>query len=150
VGASGTWTAAVVLGLAWLAFAARTVQECAAGVGTLHSAVRALDGVHLAHSGKPHAAGPYRLLLPYASKFRRGWLLILALTLLSTLVSLAQPWPLKVLVDNVLSAQPLSGMIAQVAAFLPGAQTREGLLVWVAAAGVLLFLCTSALDALLT
>jgi ABC-type multidrug transport system fused ATPase/permease subunit/GT2 family glycosyltransferase len=149
-GASGAWPAAAGLGLVWLVFAVRTLHECAAAVGTLRSGVRAIEGVHLTDAGKPPGSRPYRLLLPYAARSWRGWLLILALTLLSTAVSLAQPWPLKVLVDNVLSAQPLSSVIAEAAAVLPGTGTREGLLVWVVLAGVLLFLATSALDALLT
>jgi ABC-type multidrug transport system fused ATPase/permease subunit/GT2 family glycosyltransferase len=149
-GTSGAWVAAAVLGLVWLLFAVRTLHECAAAVGTLRAGVRALEGVQLTASGKPPGSRPYRLLLPYAAKFWRGWLFILALTLLSTAVSLAQPWPLKVLVDYVLSAQPLSSVIAQIAAALPGTGTREGLLVWVVLAGVLLFLATGALDTLLT
>ncbi|MGA7732007.1 MAG: ABC transporter transmembrane domain-containing protein, partial [Chloroflexia bacterium] len=150
-GGSGAWVAAVGLGFVGAAFAGRVLYECAASLGTLRMGVRATEGVQLDATGKkPGPTGPYRILLPYVSKYWRGWLLILALTLLSTGLTLLQPWPLKVLVDNVLSAQPLSGVAGQIAAPLPGMDNREGLLIWVVAGGVILFLCTSGIDMLLT
>ncbi len=48
----------------------------------------------------------YRRLLSYAAPYRRGWAAIVAVTLLSTAISLLQPWPLKVLVDHVLGGRP--------------------------------------------
>ena len=47
----------------------------------------------------------YRQLLRYALPYWRGWILIVFVTLLSTAFGLLQPWPMKVLVDNVLGGQ---------------------------------------------
>ena len=69
---------------------------------------------------------------------------------LSTIFSLLQPWPMKVLVDNVLGGQALGGVAGQVAAFLPGSDGAPGLLAWVAVGGLVLFAASSGLDALLT
>ena len=44
----------------------------------------------------------YRRLLRYAWPYKGGWATIVAATLLTTGLSLLQPWPLKVLVDDVL------------------------------------------------
>ena len=57
-------------------------------------------------------------------------------------VDLAKPFPLKLLVDNVLGDQPIPDPIAM----LPGADTPKGLLAWVAAATVALFLIQTLLD----
>src|SRR5688500_723295 len=56
----------------------------------------------------------YRWLLSYAVPYTRGWLGIAAAMLLSTAVSLLQPWPLKVLVDQVLGGAPAAGALQAV------------------------------------
>jgi ATP-binding cassette, subfamily B, bacterial len=90
-----------------------------------------------------HSRSPYRLLLGYAARNRQGWALIFAVTLVTTAASLLTPWPMKVLVDNVLHGEPAAGF----ASWLPGAGQRETLLVYAAAASLLLFALSSALNA---
>ena len=91
----------------------------------------------------------YRWLLNYALPYTRGWLGIAAAMLLSTGVSLLQPWPLKVLVDQVLGGDRASGTLQTVVSWLPGASTTQGLLGWVVAAGVLIFVINSAVEVVL-
>ncbi len=93
---------------------------------------------------------PYRFLLRYASRYRQGWILILVVTLLSSASALLQPWPLKILVDHVFGSKPMSEVVRSVVMFLPGASTLEGLLVWVALAGLAIFAIDSILDVILT
>ncbi|MDP9373230.1 MAG: ABC transporter transmembrane domain-containing protein, partial [Chloroflexota bacterium] len=92
----------------------------------------------------------YRRLLRYAIPYRRGWALILAVTLLSTAFGLLQPWPLKILVDHVFGQQPLSEPLRRAIGALPGARTSGGQLAWVALAGLVIFAVDSALDVILT
>ncbi|HUP24718.1 MAG TPA: ABC transporter transmembrane domain-containing protein, partial [Thermoanaerobaculia bacterium] len=65
--------------------------------------------------------------------------LLLALALLGAGVGLLTPWPLKLIVDHVLAARDLPGSVAWIER-LPGAGASTGLLVWLAAATVALFL----------
>jgi ATP-binding cassette subfamily B protein/subfamily B ATP-binding cassette protein MsbA len=71
-------------------------------------------------------------------------------TLASNAFGLLQPWPMKVLVDHVLSDAPLAPSIAALMALLPGAATPRGMLIWVVLAGLGIFAIHSALDVLLT
>jgi ATP-binding cassette subfamily B protein/subfamily B ATP-binding cassette protein MsbA len=91
----------------------------------------------------------YRRLFGYAAPYRRGWAGIAAATLASTALTLLQPWPVKVLVDHVLGAAPSTGPLAAALRHLPFAATPEGLLAWVVGAGLLVFLATSAAEAIL-
>jgi ATP-binding cassette, subfamily B, bacterial len=88
----------------------------------------------------------YTLLLRYAARRRWGWAAITGTTLLSTAVALAAPLPLKVLVDNVLGSQPTPELLA----WLPGVGSDHGLLAWVVAAEVAVFVAATALDVVLT
>ena len=54
-------------------------------------------------------------------------------------VELIKPWPLKVLVDNGISGEPLSGTGGRIVALLPGAGSQDGLIAWCVAATVLVF-----------
>ena len=57
-----------------------------------------------------------RLLRPY-----RGWLAIILLaTLIETAMSLAAPWPLKIILDNVIERRPEPGWLSHLASWLPG------------------------------
>ncbi len=57
-----------------------------------------------------------RLLRPY-----RGWLaIILFATALETAMSLAAPWPLKIVLDNVIEGQPEPLWLTHLASWLPG------------------------------
>jgi ATP-binding cassette subfamily B protein/subfamily B ATP-binding cassette protein MsbA len=91
----------------------------------------------------------YGQLLRYAAADRKGWAVIFALTLLTGGLSLLQPWPMKVVVDNVLGRAPLAGPGAAVGV-LPGASSPRGLLAWMVAAGLVVFALNSAADVLLT
>jgi len=83
-----------------------------------------------------------RRLLPYAWRRRGPLVLVAAGMLLDIGFTLLQPWPLKVLVDNVLRGRPLHGFLLGLFRDLPGPQTREGLLIWTIAALVVIFLLT--------
>lgn len=78
-------------------------------------------------------------LIPYMRPEWRGLLAILSLTLASVAVSLLNPWPMKLIVDNVLRHQPLSGSTAWIER-LPAANSPSGQIAWLAAATVTLFL----------
>ena len=91
----------------------------------------------------------YQRLLGYAARYWKGWLLILAVTLLSSALALLQPWPIKILVDHVLGAQALPEALARGAALLPGGGTVGGLLVCVVVAGLLIFAIDSLADVVL-
>src|SRR5687767_3122195 len=90
--------------------------------------------------------GRYRTLLRYAWPYRRGWTAIAVATLLTTAVGLLGPWPLKLLVDNVLGDKPLPDALA----WLPGVGSPETLLLWVVAGGLFVFAAAATLDIALT
>jgi ATP-binding cassette, subfamily B, bacterial len=94
--------------------------------------------------------GRYRHLLGYIRNYRAGWLLLAAVTLLNIPFALLQPWPMKVLVDNVLGSEPLSASLAWALSFLPGTGSAAGLLAWVAASGLFVFIINSLSDVILT
>jgi ATP-binding cassette subfamily B protein/subfamily B ATP-binding cassette protein MsbA len=75
-----------------------------------------------------------------------SWALVFGLTLASSAVALATPWPMKVFVDQVAGHTPVTGMLAS----LPGTASRAGLLVWVVVAEVVVFSFAGALDVVLT
>jgi ATP-binding cassette, subfamily B, bacterial len=83
--------------------------------------------------------GPTRIwelcaaLLPYAKKRWPG----LLSTLLTTGVAVLKPWPMKVIVDYVLLAQPVPARLAEA---VPGGGAPVNLLWWGVAATVLIFL----------
>ena len=60
-------------------------------------------------------------------------------------VDLARPWPIKLLVDNVLGGKHLSHSIHDVVYSLPGPGGRDQLLFWVVIATVLIFLAANLL-----
>jgi ATP-binding cassette subfamily B protein len=81
-----------------------------------------------------------RRLLPYAWR-RRGSLSLVALTMVADIgLAVLQPWPLKVLVDNVLRGKPLPGFLQDVFHALPGPASRDALLTWTIVATVVIFL----------
>ncbi|MEP6602289.1 MAG: ABC transporter transmembrane domain-containing protein, partial [Nitrospirota bacterium] len=55
-------------------------------------------------------------------------------------LELLTPWPMKILVDNVLQGHAVRGALADVTGFLPGALTRHGLLAWVIGGTIAVFL----------
>jgi hypothetical protein len=81
------------------------------------------------------SVGTYRRLIRYAVVYWRGWTVIVIVTLLSTVFSLLQPWPMKVLIDHVLGDAKMPAGLSVVVSWLPGASSTVGLLAWVVAAG---------------
>ncbi len=75
-------------------------------------------------------------------------ILIAVATLALVGIKLLVPWPLKLIVDHVLADRPLPEPVAWIVA-LPGAGSARGLLAWLAAATVLLFLAKRLVNVLL-
>ena len=85
------------------------------------------------------AAGSFRRqarLLRYAKPHWRGLLVLIATMLANIGLDLLRPWPIKLVVDNVLGDSGLPGALA----WLPGVDGPRGLLVWVVIATLLIFL----------
>jgi ATP-binding cassette, subfamily B, bacterial len=99
--------------------------------------------------GSWNALSPYRRLLGYAAPYRSGWLAIAAVTLVSSLSTLLQPWPMKILVDNVVGGQQATGPLAALLSWLPRAESTHGLLAWVVAGGLCLFVIAITAEAVL-
>ncbi|MBO0886070.1 MAG: ABC transporter ATP-binding protein, partial [Acidimicrobiales bacterium] len=79
--------------------------------------------------------GWYRFLLSYAGRYRLSWGVIVVATVASTAATLAEPWPLKILADDVLGhGSPPFGL------------SHASLLVLVALAAVAVFLAAAGLD----
>lgn len=86
----------------------------------------------------------FRKILPYVRPY---WALCIAsglVTLLTSLAGLASPWPLKVLVDNVISGNPLPPPVTAILG--PAAGQRASLLVIVVLAGLGLALVQNGLN----
>lgn len=84
-------------------------------------------------------------LLRYAGQRWTGLIVVLAIMLLKTGMDVLKPLPMKLLVDNVLDQKPLQQGLADLVEILPGAASREGLLIWVVVATFLLFFLVWAL-----
>jgi ATP-binding cassette subfamily B protein len=91
----------------------------------------------------------YTTLLGYALPYWKGWALIVSTTVLSVVCAVLQPWPLKIFVDNVLGGAPLPRELAPALPLPPGIDSRDRLLFYVVAAGVLLSLLSYACEAVL-
>ncbi len=79
-------------------------------------------------------------LLRYARPHWRGFTGMVLAALFGVAVNIVRPWPLALLIDNVIDGKP----IPQWLTFLPGADTRQGLLGWVVAAEVVIYLAGTA------
>jgi ATP-binding cassette, subfamily B, bacterial len=89
-----------------------------------------------AAAGRPSSFRRQARLLRYARPHWRG-LVVLGATMLANIgLDLLRPWPLKLVLDNVLGHHPLPGVLSGI----PGVGTPHGLLVWVAVATVLIYL----------
>jgi ATP-binding cassette, subfamily B, bacterial len=75
-------------------------------------------------------------LLRYAKPHWRGFIGMLCAALFGVATNLARPWPLKLLIDNVINGKPIPHWLTAI----PGADTRHGLLVWIVVAEVVIFL----------
>jgi ATP-binding cassette subfamily B protein/subfamily B ATP-binding cassette protein MsbA len=81
----------------------------------------------------------------YALGERRALVAIGCLILLDVALGLLNPWPLKLIVDNVVGGKPLPESLSWLGA-VPGAAAPRGLLALLAAATVGLFLCRRLLN----
>ena len=75
-------------------------------------------------------------LLGYARPYWRGFVGMIAAAMFGVAMNLARPWPLKLLIDNVINGKRVPHWLT----FLPGATSRHGLLAWVVAAEVGIYL----------
>ena len=91
----------------------------------------------------------YRSLFAYARPQRRFFIVIFALTVLASAFVALQPWPMKLVVDNVLGGKPLPPFAQRAFETFSLGTGRTGLLVIAVAGGLMLFLLSSALDAVL-
>jgi len=85
----------------------------------------------------------YRRLVPYVRSEWRLLALTVAAMLLGTLVTLARPWPMQIIVDSVLGSRPAPAWLTQAAGPLPPARllgVSVGLMVAALLAGQLLAL----------
>ena len=73
-------------------------------------------------------------ILPYLRPYWKSAVLSVAIIILAGLVSLLAPWPIKVIVDNVLDQQPLPPLLA--ALFGGFAENRVLLMIAVVIAGL--------------
>ncbi len=81
-------------------------------------------------------------LLRYARPHWRGLAVLIATMLANIALDLLRPWPLKLVLDNVLADNPIPGVLTA----LPGVDDPHGLLVWVAVATILIFLLGTATE----
>ncbi|MGI8802294.1 MAG: ABC transporter ATP-binding protein [Solirubrobacteraceae bacterium] len=75
-------------------------------------------------------------LLRYARPHWRGLVILIATMLANIALDLLRPWPIKLVVDNVLGSQAIPGVLRS----LPGVEGKHGLLLWVVIGTVLIFL----------
>jgi len=87
----------------------------------------------------------YRQLFAHALREWRIVAPLLLVSIASVGLDALLPWPLKVIVDNVLAGKPLPDMVSW-AIDLPRAQTQGGVLAWLAFSALLLFLATQAVN----
>jgi ATP-binding cassette subfamily B protein/subfamily B ATP-binding cassette protein MsbA len=86
------------------------------------------------------AAGSLRRqarLMRYAKPHWRAIVLLSATMVVDIALDLLKPWPLKLVIDNVLGHQPIPKLVTSV---LPGASSLHGLLLWAALGTVAIFL----------
>jgi ATP-binding cassette subfamily B protein/subfamily B ATP-binding cassette protein MsbA len=92
----------------------------------------------------------YRQLLAYVARQKGFFALIFVATLAASALTTLQPWPLKLLADNVLDNKAAPRILDILFRLLHIEGTRLELLAILAIAGLLLFALSSALDVLLT
>ena len=78
-------------------------------------------------------------LLRYLHPRPADFLVILSTMSFMIALEVLQPWPIKIMVDQVLGQQPVPNSLRQVMNILPGPSGEQGLLLWLCIATVLLF-----------
>jgi ATP-binding cassette subfamily B protein len=81
-----------------------------------------------------------RWVYTYAARCWPEMLAVLACMLAGIVLSVLQPWPMKLLVDYVLDAKPLPANVAWLIHWLPGASSLENLLAWSVGGTIIIFL----------
>jgi ATP-binding cassette, subfamily B, bacterial len=82
-----------------------------------------------------------RRLLAYAKPHWRALLLLCGTMIFDIGLDLARPWPLKLVIDNILGHHPTPGVVRSI---LPGSTSPHGLLLWAAGGTVAIFLLGTA------
>jgi ATP-binding cassette subfamily B protein len=100
--------------------------------------------------GWPGAMHKYRILLHYAGRQRRSFLIIAILTISAALLAAAQPWPMAVVLDQVLKKLPRPDAMEAVFRWLGVNPTLPQLLLIAVFGGLLIFVLNSALEMGLT
>jgi ABC-type multidrug transport system fused ATPase/permease subunit len=77
-------------------------------------------------------------LLRYVLRQKARLGIAFALSLVAGLLELARPWPVKFVVDNVLSGHAVPGWLSSLGAILPGGGTTSGMLGWCVAVAVVI------------
>jgi len=101
-------------------------------------------------AGTPQRPGPWSLwpliprLFPFLRPYRGLVVGSIGLTAFSVVVSLAQPWPLAFMVDNVIAGQPPPAIVTQII----GTHDRYTLLVFAALAGLIIVVFGNAVGVL--
>src|SRR5262245_36584665 len=92
----------------------------------------------------------YRTLFQYARRQRHFLVLVPILTLAASALAALQPWPLKLLADQVLGQAPVPEFLGSVFNFLGRQPSSSQLLLLVVFGGVALFALNSLLEVWLT
>jgi ATP-binding cassette subfamily B protein/subfamily B ATP-binding cassette protein MsbA len=86
----------------------------------------------------------WKRLLPYSRPQSRGLASVVLLALIGAALEALKPWPLKFILDHVLSDEPLPNAFTWVAD-LPGAASPASLIAWLAGASVAVILVIEAI-----
>ena len=84
-------------------------------------------------------------LARYGLPYWRTLTIVVLFMLAGVAMEALRPWPMKLIVDNVLTGEPLPNTIAWLT-LLPGADTQAGLLAWLALATLFVFLASRSAD----
>lgn len=84
-------------------------------------------------------------LARYGRPYWRTLTIVVLFMLVGVAMEALRPWPMKLIVDNVLTGEPLPNTIAWLT-LLPGADTQAGQLAWLALATVFVFLASRSAD----
>src|SRR5260370_40805287 len=92
----------------------------------------------------------YRRLLKYARRRRSLFVFILILTVAASILAALQPWPMKLLVDQVLGQKPLPPFLQNALGAFSINPTPSSLIGFAALGGLVLFALGSSLEIGLT
>src|SRR3954471_24216281 len=92
----------------------------------------------------------YRRWASYALAHWRGWVVIIAVTLSSSALAVLQPWPMKILIDQVLGTQPMPDWLAIASDWLRWADSPRGMLGWIVVSLLAIFAINSVFEVVLT